>query len=181
MRIPAEIMAQCHPDADVAPLTDRLIPARDYRGLNRQEAQLRLWLPDQARQALSEVCDRSGISMTAYLTEYFATYLFGIHELLKMREFKQGLYEPRPVRKGCAMGVPREEEDPEVLNAALDDPVPEMGKNIFALKIFVPSMVKDGMQLRADKAGVPLGKFARAMICAHLFGRDIGPLGLIRS
>jgi hypothetical protein len=72
--------------------------------------------------------------------------------------------------------LPRETEDD---SPAFDEPVPEMGKNIFALKIFLPAKLKSGLQLRAEKAQAPLGKFARAMICAHLFGRDVGPKFLI--
>ncbi|MBK6743460.1 MAG: hypothetical protein IPG66_10965 [Hydrogenophilales bacterium] len=71
--------------------------------------------------------------------------------------------------------------EPEELVPEFDDPVPEMGKNIFALKIFLPSKIKEGLQHRANMAKVPLGRFARAMICAHLFGRDVGPKKLLRG
>jgi CBS-domain-containing membrane protein len=56
-----------------------------------------------------------------------------------------------------------------------------MGKNIFALKIFLPTKLKVDLQERADKAQASLGKFARAMICAHLFGRDVGPKYLMAA
>jgi hypothetical protein len=125
MRIAAEVMAQWRTDAQGTPLSKNLLPPRDYGGLNEQDSQLRIWLPDQARQALTEICDRVGTNMTVYLTEFFATYLYGIHEVLKMRETRQGLYEPRPVRRACAMRVAGGSEELDVLESALDDPVPE--------------------------------------------------------
>ncbi|NMG14222.1 hypothetical protein [Aromatoleum bremense] len=174
MRIAREVMAQWQSTAESTPLTVGLIPPRDYTGISTQDAQLRIWLPDPARQALSEICERMGVSMTVYLTEFFATYLFGIHELIRMQDAQEGLYKPQPVPRGSAMTVVGDVGESDEPGPEFDEPVPEMGKNIFALKLFLPAKIKDGLQRRADHAQVPLGRFTRAMICAHLFGRDMG-------
>ncbi|WP_041655993.1 hypothetical protein [Azoarcus sp. KH32C] len=171
-------MADWVPSADDSPLSADLIPSRDYRGLNMQDTQLRVWLPDGAKQALTEIGDRVGASYTVYLSEFFATYLYGYHELLKMRDTRTGLYEP----VSAEVEESEEEEAPppeDELGPEYDDPEPEMGKNIFALKIFMSNKMKDGLQQRANRAQVPLGRFARALICAHLFGRDVGPRRLL--
>ena len=160
-------------------LSDGLITRRDYSGLNVQDNQLRIWLPDPAKIALLEICERLGMSVTAYLTELFATYLYGVHEVMRMRDLQRGLYDTDDIQFLDAdpyAGDQTEDDSP-----AFDEPVPEMGKNIFALKIFLPAKLKSGLQLRADKAQAPLGKFARAMICAHLFGRDVGPKFLMAT
>ena len=49
MRIPRELLAQWQSQADPHALSDGLIEARDYAELQRQDAQIRLWLPDPAR------------------------------------------------------------------------------------------------------------------------------------
>lgn len=178
MRIARDVLADWVPGAEEGPLSANLIPVRDYSGLNVQDTQLRIWLPDGAKQALTEIGDREGASYTVYLTEFFATYLYGYHELLKMRDTRTGLYEPDPGRGA----EPVEDEAPPIedeLGPEYDDPEPEMGKNIFALKIFMPKKMKDGLQQRANRAHVPLGRFARALLCAHLFGRDVGPRRLL--
>lgn len=181
MRIAREVMVQWQSVAGEGSLSSGLIPPRDYTGLELQDAQLRIWLPDQARQALSEVSLCVGVSMTVYLTELFATYLYGIHEVLRMRHECRGMYytggdattSDFAFDEGAQAG---DEPIPE-----LEDPVPEMGKNIFALKIFLPSKIKQGLEHRAAYAQVPLGRFARALICAHLFGRDIGEKKLMSA
>lgn len=173
MRIAREIMAHWGETATEVTLSDALIPRRNYAGLNVQDEQLRIWLPDPAKIALMEVCERLGLSLTAYLTELFATYLYGVHEVMRMRDHQNGLYDTQDLQFSDADlsdGGDAEDDGP-----AFDEPVPEMGKNIFALKIFLPAKLKVGLQQRAEKAQVPLGRFARAMICAHLFGRDVGP------
>lgn len=148
-----------------------LIPPRDYSELHHAESQLRVWLPEPAKLALEEICEIQEMSMTAYLTEYFTSYLFGYHELLLMRATETGLYVPR---RYCAMSVSGEgssEQEPES--------EPNLGKNIFALKIWVPEMIKDGLRKRADMVEVTLGEFLRALICSHLFGREYGPKRLM--
>ena len=173
MRIAREIMAHWGQSATDLELSDGLIPHRNYSGLNVQDEQLRIWLPDPAKIAMMEICNRLGMSITAYLTELFATYLYGVHEVMRMRDHQTGLYDTEDLQ---FLDVdPYEDRQTEDDSTAFDEPVPEMGKNIFALKIFLPAKMKSGLQQRADKAQAPLGKFARAMICAHLFGRDVGP------
>ena len=109
----------------------------------------------------------------------FATYLYGVHEVMRMRDHQTGLYDTDDLQfldADPCEGKQTEDDAPE-----FDEPVPEMGKNIFALKIFVPTKIKFGLQQRAEKAKAPLGKFARAMICAHLFGRNVGPKFLMAT
>ena len=165
MRISRDRMAEWVPDTQGNRLS-RLIPARNYDDLNHQEAQLRVWLPDAAKLALEEVAERAEISMTVYLTEYFATYLYGYHELLRMRETRSGLYEPS-LSKYSMMG------------AGLPEVPPSLGKNIFALKIFIPEKIKQGLQAFATRSEFSLGEFTRGLICAHLFGREYGPMKLV--
>jgi hypothetical protein len=139
-----------------------LIPPRDYSNLNQQDCQLRVWLPDPAKQALEELCEINEMSMTAYLTEYFASYLFGHHEVMRMRANRSGLYEPESESRYCAIDPDGPEPEPEV--------APNLGKNIFALKIWVPEKIKNGLRFQADRAGITLGEFSRSLICSHLFG-----------
>lgn len=177
MRISSEIMAHWGQSATERTLSDGLIAPRNYAGLNTQDVQLRIWLPDPAKIALIEICERLGMSITAYLTELFATYLYGVHEVMRMRDQQSGLYDIDDLQ---FVDIDLSEgEEPEDDDPAFDEPVPEMGKNIFALKIFLSARLKVGLQQRADKAQAPLGRFARAMICAHLFGRDVGPKALM--
>jgi len=179
MRIAREIMAYWGQSATDLELSGGLIPQRNYAGLNIQDEQLRIWLPDPAKIALMEICNRLGMSITAYLTELFATYLYGVHEVMLMRDRQTGLYDADDMQflDVDLYEVEQTEDD----GPAFDEPVPEMGKNIFALKIFLPAKLKIGLQHRADKANAPLGRFARAMICAHLFGRDVGPKFLLAT
>lgn len=181
MRIARNTLQGWVPANSTKALSSDLLPARDYSGLTIQDAELRLWLPEAAKVALTEVGDRLGTSYTVYLTEFFAIYLYGVHEVLKMRELSFGLYKQDETAKETSSPDLNSLFNLEDDGIEDDDPEPELGKAIFSLKIFLPSKIKIGLQARANKARVPLGRFARAMICAHLFGRDVGPTILLLS
>lgn len=140
-----------------------LIPQRDYSGLNQANSPLRVWLPEPAKQALEQACEVHDTSMTAYLTEYFAEYLYGHHELLRMKATRTGLYEAKPEVRYSKMTPTGVSVEPET---------PKLGKNIFALKIFIPEKIKAGLQQKAMLASASLGEFSRTLICGHLFGHD---------
>jgi len=78
-----------------------------------------------------------------------------------MRATQTGLYEPKPVVHYCAMRPYGWKPEPEE---------PNLGKNIFPLKIWVSEKMKTGLKQRAALAEVTLGKFLRALICSNLFG-----------
>jgi len=103
--------------------------------------------------------------MTYYLTEYFAEYLYGHHEMLYMKATQTGLYEAKPETRYCAISS---------TDAQAEVEAPNLGKNIFALKIFVPKKIKIGLSQRAALAAVTLGEFLRILICFKLFGCDYG-------
>ena len=162
MRISQENMYLWDEAAKEVPTSD-LLPARDYAGLNGQSEQLRVWLPEAASIGLVAAAKRAKTTITAYLNEYFATYLYGYYELLRMRDMRIGLYEPKEATKGvrsCAM-------------YASDQP-PKLGKNLYAVKIFVSKRLKNDLERRAELLQVSLGEFARALISQHLFGREYG-------
>ena len=168
-----------------APVTC-VVRGRDYIGLNVQDAQLRIWLPEPAKIALLELVVREGTSTTGYLTELFTEYLFGYHELLRMRDQRLGIYEPLlrelddkvgAVILGVAAGSGGKPSEAKFYyNEEYCPPGAErLGKNIYAVKIFIPSRIKQGLQDRAKKIDSPLGELLRAIICQHLFGREYGP------
>ena len=159
MRISRDRMAEweyASPEHELA----KPLPARDYSELNEQDEQLRIWLPDVAKAALEALAERDESSMTVYLTELFTSHLYGYHEVVRMREGRFGLYEPSRARYS------RMAATPEIF--------PSLGKNIVAIKIFVPKKIKIGLQAVATQGGLTLGECTRRIICGFLFGCSYG-------
>lgn len=128
---------------------------------------LRLWLPVPLKTAMDESMAEMGVTAAKYLREFFVVYLYGTHEMLRMKAEKTGLYyEPPP--------VPRSEQV-MFSRAAKVDCIPGLGKNIVATKIHVPQKIKADLELLANRAGVPLSRYTRELLVSHFLGHTVWP------
>jgi len=139
---------------------------RGIDNLFDNKAVLRLWLPVPLKVAMNQSLAEMGVTGAKYLREFFVVYLYGAHELLRMKAEKTGLYfvpPPAPdsgVRYSCAAQI---------------DCIPGLGKNIVAIKIKIPQKVKDDLELLANRADIPLGQFTRELLVSHFLGHTVWP------
>jgi len=70
MRISRDSMAEWQSGANGNRLS-QFIPTRDYTGLNIQDDQLRIWLPECAKQALTELSELLGMRISVNVTSCF--------------------------------------------------------------------------------------------------------------
>ena len=157
-------------DQGTTALTD-LIDDRALKDLSKNSAILRVWLPEAGRTALDEVVKKSGTMSAKYLRKFFVEYLYGIHELVKMQERREGLYYvPPPV------AVQQEStSDIRFSRSPTVECIPGLGKNIFPLKIHLPQRMRDDLQSLADKVNIPLSQFVREILISHFFGQTFWP------
>lgn len=160
-------------DNDTARLME-IIQDRGLLDLSRNNEELRVWLPEEGKQALDEVANKLGVVRSKYLREFLVIYLYGLHELLRMQTEKHGLYyEPPPPPPSPPL--PPGERSSEVMysRARTEECIPGLGKNIVPLKLHLPQRLKDDLQKLADKAGVPLSQFTREALVSHFFGQTL--------
>jgi hypothetical protein len=128
---------------------------------------LRLWLPVPLKTAMDEAIAEMKVTSAKYLREYFVVYLYGAHELLRMKAEKTGLYFAPPPER-CP-------EPPLASRAPPYDCIPRLGKNIVAMKIQIPLKIKDDLVLLANRAGVPLSRYTRELLVSHFLGHTAWP------
>ena len=131
---------------------------RGIADLHDNDAELRLWLPEPLRMALNQTAKELITSESQYLRELLTIYLYGVHEILRMRANKTGLYFVPP---------PLPDNDIRFSRAAMSDVIPGLGKNIIACKLRLPSKIKNDLQFLANQRGVPLGRFVREILVQH--------------
>lgn len=140
---------------------------RGIYDLHSNNAVLRIWLPVPAKTAMDESMAKMGMTAAKYLRKFFVEYLYGAHELLRMKAEKTGLYyEPPPVPRSEQVFFSR---------AATVNCIPGLGKNIVATKIKIPQKIKDDLELLANRTGVPLGQFTRELLVSHFLGHTVWP------
>lgn len=127
---------------------------------------LRLWLPVPLKVAMNQSLAEMDVTGAKYLREFFVVYLYGAHELLRMKTEKTGLYYVPPPAPDSGVRYSR---------AATVDCIPGLGKNIVAVKIKIPQKIKDDLELLANHAGVPLGQFTRELLVSHFLDHTVWP------
>jgi predicted DNA-binding protein len=139
---------------------------RGIADLHDNDAELRLWLPEPLRMALDQTAKELITSESQYLRELLTIYLYGVHEILRMRANKTGLYfvPPPPPDNGIRFS-----------KAAMSDVIPGLGKNIIACKLRLPSKMKTDLQFLAERRGIPLGRFVREILVQHFLGHTVWP------
>jgi len=155
-------------DEEKIPNLEQLINREEILELHENYAELRFWLPELCKQALDETVDFNQTTRSRYLRELFVAYLYGEHELLRMRTKKSGLYyEPPPPSPSDQSSEIR------YSRVSAKEVVPGLGKNIVPFKLFLPEKMKDDLQLFADKATIPLSTFVREVLISHLLGHTL--------
>lgn len=140
---------------------------RDIHDLAGNDAELRLWLPAPLKPAMEECTDELGVTTSKYLREFLVVYLYGAHELLRMKFEKTGLYyvpEPAP-HSGKAL----------FSRSHVVDYIPGLGKSITPIKLHLHKKMKDDLETLAAAAGIPLGQFAREVLVSHFLGHTVWP------
>lgn len=156
-------------------MTD-LVDDRNLNDLSENSAILRVWLPEAGKTALDEVVKRAGMVAAKYLREFFVVYLYGLHELLKMKATERGLYYiPAPEPLVNDPSCKRDSSRVMYSRAASVECIPGLGKNIIPLKVFIPQRIKDDLQELADKADVSLSQLTREILVSHFFGHTFWP------
>ena len=143
-----------------------LFPARKLDHLHVNDAQIRVWLPEKADIALRETAFASDSSVADWVRAFFVAFVYGEHELARMRSTASGLYYEPPPRPdaGNMLRFSRSGTRPYT------EP---LGKNMCALKVFVPGPLKAAMQAQADKAGRRLSDFVRGVLIERLLGAEV--------
>lgn len=151
---------------DTQPFSKLYEGDRGIQDLHCNDAELRVWLPIPAKRAMDECLDNLNVTAAKYLREFLVVYLYGGHELLRMKVQKTGLYFVPPPVPDSGVRFSR---------GSSDECVPGMGKNIVPLKLHLPKKMKSDLEAQARNAGIPLGQFVREILISHFLGHTVWP------
>lgn len=141
----------------------------DLGDLRNHDTALKFWLPEPADEALREYAKYSGTGFSEMLREFFGTHCYGIYAMGLLRSpeddgfgeipavFRlRGVDEGRKVRKTTYW-------------------VPELGKNVAPVKIWVAKRLRDDLQALADHVKIPLSQYLREIAISRLLGHGMLP------
>ena len=127
----------------------------DYSNVNRNDHAIKIWVPDPVREALNEIVDYRGGTMSGYIRDNLFAYLYGHYDQLALQE-------------RCELA------EAEILYSRV--PVSEnrtahLGKNDRDIKIWISKMMCADLDELAKETGIARSEFVREILVSQLFGR----------
>lgn len=143
----------------------------DFRDLRRHDKALKFWLPEPAFEALDDLSRRNGDSMSEALRQFFAAHCYGIYAYQLMLDAIPDLFKESRIMFSRALES--REHGPK------RDPtywVPELGKNVEPIKVWVPSRMAAELQALSDHVGIKRSQYIREIVISRLLGHGTLPM-----
>jgi hypothetical protein len=143
----------------------------DFCDLATNDDAMKFWLPEPAMEALRELCAISGNSISESLRQFFAHHCYGIYAFHVMLTKHPDLFkDPEPPKFSR-----RFVEPPPGKKRIYTYWVPELGKNVVAMKVWVPSRLRNDLQILAAHVELNLSQYAREIVISRLLGHGTLP------
>jgi predicted DNA-binding protein len=144
----------------------------DFSDLRHHDKALKFWLPEPAYEALEDLSGRNGVTMSEALRQFFAAHCYGIYAYQLMVDAIPDLF--------------RESSQPMLSRAFQPQAsypkrnptywVPELGKNVEPVKVWVPARMASELQMLADHVGIKLSQYVREIVISRLLGHGTLPM-----
>lgn len=141
----------------------------DLRELDTHDTALKFWLPEPAEKALAEFAQLQGSSMSSMLREFLATHCYGTYAIQLLRDREPEIFKDPNIR----YSIGGTEDDRKVRKITYW--VPELGKNVAPVKIWVSKRLRGDLQALADHVGIPLSQYLREIAISRLLGHGMLP------
>jgi hypothetical protein len=143
----------------------------DFSDLADNSMAMKFWLPEPAMEALRELCAIGGISFSEALRQFFAHHCYGIYAFQVMLAKQPGLFkDPKPVLFSRSFAEP-----PPGKKRVYTYWVPELGKNVVAVKVWIPARLRDDLQILAAHVELNLSQYVREIVISRLLGHGTLP------
>ncbi len=143
----------------------------DFADLAEHDAQFKFWLPEVAKQAFHEMSERSNLSASEFLRQFLAVHCYGLYAYYQMTdEIPQLFKEQSRILFSMA-----EEKAPHGKKRIDTYWVPELGKNVAPIKVWIPKRMKADLQTLAEHAELTPSNYVREILISRLLGHGMLP------
>jgi hypothetical protein len=144
----------------------------DFSDLSDHDVALKFWLPEPAKEALTELAERQFESMSETLRKFLAVHCYGMYAITIMLERGPKLF--RDSEPG--LFTRRDANSRSRAKVRIDTYwVPELGKNVAPIKLWLSSRMQHDLQALADHVGIKLSQYLREIVISRLLGHGMVP------
>lgn len=141
----------------------------DFRSNN---SALKFWLPLPAKEALDLIIEREGLSLTEFVRRFLVIHCYGLYAFYVMRDSNKDLF--KDINQGSGV-LYQEEPIPAGKVRIKTYWVPELGKNIVPIKVWIPYRLHLNTKELADQAGITTSNYVREILISRLLGQGMLP------
>jgi len=138
---------------------------------SKNDVPVRFWVPEPVMDALNDFRFRASEPFTYMLRQILASHCYGIIAFQAMKQAN-----PHIFKEGGSFYQSAKENPPPGKKRITTYFVPELGKNVKPIKLFIPTRLRDDLQLLADHVGLSLSNYLREIVISRLFGHGALPL-----
>jgi hypothetical protein len=156
----------------------------DFRDLGKHDVALKFWLPEPVEQALDELRDKNRDSTSEFLRQFLVVHCYGLYAFRQMADAVPGLfkdsdgplYSREPMVSYDESGKDGPAQPASIKKKRVETYwVPELGKNVAPIKIWIPSRLRNDLQTLADHVGIKLSQYLREIVVSRLLGHGMLP------
>jgi hypothetical protein len=141
--------------------------------LAKHTAALKFWLSEPAYDALKELSASQNVSTNEWLRGYFAMHCYGTYTITAL--LKKNSRAFKDIDDGIRFSRMPEETPRGMISQPIYF-VPELGKNVAPVKVWLADLQKTDMQILADHAKITLSEYCRETVTARLLGHGTLPM-----
>jgi hypothetical protein len=142
----------------------------DFSDLAEHNTALKFWIPEPADQALREMSERSNLSASELLRQFLTIHCYGLYAFYQMTDIMPSLFKESDIRFSI-----REVEPPEGKKRIDTYWVPELGKNVAPIKVWIPKRMKADLQILAEHVELTPSNYVREILISRLLGHGMLP------
>lgn len=144
----------------------------NYEDLGKHDFALKFWLPEPAEKAVRELAEMDGASMSEALRQFFTIHCYGLYVFSVIKNERPNLFKDDG---GMSALFSRQRVEKSGKTRVDTYWVPELGKNVAPVKIWVPQRVRHDLQILADHVDIKLSQYIREIVISRLLGHGTLP------
>lgn len=136
------------------------------------DAAFKFWLPEPVERALTELLLLEDDSLSDFLRKTLIVHCYGFYFFRTLIERSPGIFSEGKTRYSVSPDAPSPKKEGK------RNPVywvPELGKNIAPIKVWLPAQLKEDLRTLAEHVGLKPSQYAREIIVSRLLGHGTLP------
>ena len=143
----------------------------DISDLQTNDIAFKFWLPMPVFESLQEVCEIEEVSQSLFFRNYLFNHCYGLYVVNQILADYPNLFRDNQISYSIAQ-VPK----PPGKKKSWTYWVPELGKNIVPIKVWIPKRLRNDLQTLADHSDVKVSQYVREIVISRLLGHGMVPL-----